>query len=213
MANKSGPSIVTPVATVSFPWFDKPQPSDKPGGVAKYSAAFVFAPGENLAALEKAALDVAVAQLGPQITVKVPVTPATPTGERVIPTAEAFAKGLFHTPFRRDGELKGYPEGSVFINARSNNKPGFVYNYADPATGKPAKVPAELIASVFYPGAKVRAAINPYWFDNSGKKGVTFGLNNVQFIADGERLDNRKKAEDEFTAELAESPADLSMVM
>jgi hypothetical protein len=42
---------------------------------------------------------------------------------------------------------------------------------------------------------------------------VSFALNNVQFIADGKRLDSRVSADDEFDAVLSEAPADLSSLI
>ena len=65
------------------------------------------------------------------------------------------------------------------------------------ASGKPAKLddPADL-----YAGCKVRASINFYGFDQKGNKGVAVGLRNIQKLSDGERLDGRKKASDEFDA-------------
>ena len=47
-------------------------------------------------------------------------------------------------------------------------------------------------------------------FTLSTAKGVTFGLNNVQIIGDGPRLDGAKSVEDEFSADTTLTPADLA---
>jgi hypothetical protein len=51
-----------------------------------------------------------------------------------------------------------------------------------------------------YGGAYMRAQIHAYWYDVKGNKGVTFGLDNVQFVRDGEPFGGRQKAEDAFDA-------------
>jgi hypothetical protein len=59
-----------------------------------------------------------------------------------------------------------------------------------------------------YAGARVRAAINAYAFDTQGNRGVAWGLNNLQKMGDGPRLDNRKSAQDQFEA-FDDAPADF----
>lgn len=44
-----------------------------------------------------------------------------------------------------------------------------------------------------------RVSINAYAYDNSGNRGVSFGLNHVQFVRKGERLDGRSSATDDFS--------------
>ena len=55
----------------------------------------------------------------------------------------------------------------------------------------------------------MRFSITAFGYDVKGNKGISFALNNVQKWADGERLDGRVRAEDEFSAE-APVTADLS---
>jgi hypothetical protein len=44
-----------------------------------------------------------------------------------------------------------------------------------------------------------RATVAPFAYNNSGNKGVSFALNNLQICrTDGERLDGRIAAEDDF---------------
>ena len=50
-------------------------------------------------------------------------------------------------------------------------------------------------------GDYARVSINAYCYDSSGNRGVSFGLNNVQKLRDGEALGAvRSLAEDDFTA-------------
>lgn len=120
---------------------------------------------------------------------------------------EGFKKLLkskkYRSPFRNadEDEVRRYPEGSIYITAKSKDKPGLVSKYKDPKTGKAAVItdPEE-----FYPGALVAFSVTAFGYDVMGNKGVSFAINNVQKVGDGPRLDNRIKAEDEFSAEDAE---------
>lgn len=76
---------------------------------------------------------------------------------------------------------------SYYINATSAEKPGVVSRKRLPITDP----------SVIYSGCYIRASVSFYAYDTGGK-GVAAGLNNVQFWCDGEPLNNRMKAEDEF---------------
>lgn len=187
-------SLITPRATLSYPFLAEPQKDDK--GKEKYSCALVFAKGTDLTALRNALVDAAKAKWGNKVKI----------GKVEYTIEEAIEKGKLRLPFRTDAEEKGYPAGSTFINVRSEKKPGAVFAWAD-ETGRPARIPQDKIAEELYPGAIVRASLSPFGYDREGNIGITFGLNNVQKLAEGERLDGRKAAEDEFTAELNEAPA------
>jgi hypothetical protein len=95
-------------------------------------------------------------------------------------------------PWRRGEERdgKGYGTGKVFLNVNADNPPGVVDRYVQPILD-----PREI-----YAGAWVIASLRafPYNFENM-KKGVSFGLNNLQKVADGERLDNRSTPSQDFT--------------
>jgi len=43
-------------------------------------------------------------------------------------------------------------------------------------------------------------SLNAFAYDRAGNRGISLGLNNIQKLADGERLDGRLKAEDDFEA-------------
>lgn len=169
--------IITPEAQLSYPHLFTPQAAED-GGQEKYSCALVFFEGTDITALQRAAIETAVEKWGEK-------------------AKEQIKKGQLRLPFRK-GEEKDYADGSIFINVRGNRRPGIVSLIPDPKTGKPMAItdPEEVYAGCF-----VRASLTPFAYDTSGNKGVSFGLNNLQKIRDGERLDSRAAAEDEFEAD------------
>ena len=66
----------------------------------------------------------------------------------------------------------------------------------------PAVVDRQLNAIVdsteVYSGCYARVSLVPFAFNTQGNKGVSFGLRNVQKLADGEPLGGRSRAEDDF---------------
>ena len=94
----------------------------------------------------------------------------------------------------RDGDIdrpddEAYAD-SYFINASSREQPGVVDRRRVPI--------ADPLA--LYSGCYVRASINLYPFNANGNRGIAAGLGNLQFWCDGEPLNGRVKAEDEFDA-------------
>lgn len=194
MAAATATKVITPKATLSYPHLDKPQAANQDGtGKQKYSAALVFRAGSDLSQINAAIDAVAEAKW--------------PGKSKIM-----FAQGALKHPIRRDVDQKGYPEGSVFMNVRSDLPPGIVYSHAGP-DGKPATVPQDKIRSDLYAGCEVRASVAAFAYDTNGNKGVSFALNNVQKIGEGERLDSRIAAENEFVADLSQAPADLSSLV
>lgn len=179
--------VVTPEGVLSYPKLFTPElgPEAKPGDKPKYGTTIVFAPGVDLAPLRSIIAAVAKEKWGEKATAM-------------------FQSGALRSPLRKDAEEKGYAAGSIFINARSTEKPSVVSRYAGP-DGKPLVVTDE---AEIYPGVHARISISAFAYDKAGNKGVSFGLNHVQKLGDGERLDNRKKAQDEFDADLKE-PASI----
>lgn len=96
----------------------------------------------------------------------------------------------------RDGDeeadLEKNPEyeGHMFMTVSNSTKVGLVDQQLRPITD-----PAEL-----YSGCYARVSINAFPFSASGNKGVSFGLNNVQKLAEGEPFGNVSRAEDDFEA-------------
>lgn len=167
--------IITQPVIASYPHLFEPQPDDN--GKLFYSVSLVFPPDydpKHLQEIKDEAMRVGKA--------KWPNYTPGPS---------------FHFPFRTDAEAKGYPAGSTFISAKTKQKPGVVSRYAGP-DGKPQAITDP---DAVYPGVLIRASIRFFTFDTGKKKGVGVALNNVQVWADGDRLDNRMKAEDEFDAD------------
>jgi hypothetical protein len=211
MSDVKTSNLVTQVAMLSYPWLDRPQKpqKDSMNQTPKYSAVFVFEEGTDLSELRAAAIEVAKAKWGD--TVKLPAAGGKP-GKVVSMEDAIFKLGIYRHPFRNDGEAKGYPEGSTFINARSERQPGMVYLWPEPGTNppKPAKIPLDKIREVLYPGCKVRGLFNAFAYEGQGgKPGVSFALQHVQKMGEGERLDSRIAAEDAFEVDLNAEPASL----
>jgi hypothetical protein len=177
--------VLTGEFRLSYPVLFTARPNRK--GELKYSLACVFEnPEEQMmdftdssspVSLVTVALELAKEAFGPQ-------------------AAEKIRKEQLKWPFTK-GEKKDYPEGSIFFNAYSNEAPGVVSRFKDPETGKPRKItdPKEV-----YPGVYGRAVLTFYSYENE-QRGIAVGLDHVQILRDGERLDNRRKAEDSFSAD------------
>lgn len=91
-----------------------------------------------------------------------------------------------------EGDLEKNPEyeGHMFMNVSAKTKPGIVDRDLDPI----------MDSSQIYSGCYARVSINAFPYSVKGNKGVSFGLNNVQFLEDGEPLGGRSRAEDDFEA-------------
>lgn len=91
-----------------------------------------------------------------------------------------------------DADLERNPEmeGHYYLTVSSKTKPGIVDRDVQPI----------LDSNEVYSGCYARASINAFAFNTQGNKGVSFGLNHVQKLADGDFLGGRSKAEDDFDA-------------
>lgn len=193
--------VVTSEVTVSFPKLVTPE--EKPGQKPKWSAAILFYPEQQkteagkatLAALKAAILAAAENKFG-------------------VKAADMLKNGQLKQPLRSDTAGKGYPEGTIFFNARTVNKPAVVWAHADPANPKkPLRMSDAEVKEHVYPGSKGRASINAFYFDRDGSKGIGFALNNYQKTGEGERIDGRVAAEDEFDVDLSAAPVDISTIV
>lgn len=91
----------------------------------------------------------------------------------------------------RDGDAeKDDPAyaGCFFINANSTQKPGLIDADMNPI----------IDADEFYSGCYGRASISFFAYNTAGSKGVGCGLNNLQKLADGERLGGSTTAAEDF---------------
>lgn len=166
--------LLTPPFRVSFP--NVFEASSYDGGTPKFSVCAVWEPAKFTPkdkALWKAMHDLADQVSMDKFKKKLDQLPAN-----------------FKKPFR-DGEEKadlvGFGAGKVFSNLSSRLRPGIIDLDRTPITD-----PED-----FYPGCYARGTITAYAYDNKGR-GVAFGLQNLQKLKDGERLDSRTNPEDDF---------------
>jgi hypothetical protein len=90
-----------------------------------------------------------------------------------------------------DPKTRGKSEyaGMMFMSVRSKTQPGIVDTQRQPVIDPRAIVSGDYI----------RADIAAYAYDSKGNKGVSFFLNNVQFLRKGEPLSGAQRAEDAFS--------------
>lgn len=171
---KTVKKLVLPPALGSYAFIFKPREAMDPSQKPKYGITLIWpkAEKEKLRPLTEAIVEVARSKWGDQ--------------------AVAMLKaGKLHNPLR-DGDADR-PEDkvfkdSVFANASSQNAPGIV----DRQTQKVFE------DSEAYSGCTFRASVALFAFDKNGKKGVAIGLNNLQVVSKGPRLDGRKPPEEDF---------------
>jgi len=181
-------TIHTPEAILSYPQLDEPR-AGPDGGEAKYSAVFIFEEGTDLTEIQKAIVEAAKERWGEKAT-------------------GMLKNGQLRNPLRSDWQTKaGYPENSRFLSARSKVQPMAVQAWGVMKNGEKVPAPIEDITGELYPGARVRASLRFYAYDNVSK-GVGVGLGNIQKLGEGERLDGRVSAQAEFGV-LQEEPVDL----
>jgi hypothetical protein len=177
-------SILTPEGRVSYPNLFEPKAD--PSGRLRYGAVLIFDKKVDLSDLTKAAKEALEQRWG-------------------VKAKGMLQRGELRWPIR-DGATKdaaGYGPDTVFLNLTTFSQPGVVDRYAGPA-GRPRVITDP---RVIYPGCYARAAVGVYAYDKSGNKGVAFGLNALQFLRDGDRLDGRRAPQDEFEAIEGEPPA------
>lgn len=190
---------LTPEGVVSYPHLAAPQKAQKAGETEKYSITLVFTP-ELLKKPENAA---ALAKLE-QIELNAANEKFPGKG------ADLLRTGKLRSAIRRDAEKKDYPAGSVFVNLRTKDKPGVVSRMPIPGTTRPAPIAPEQVKERVYPGSIARASVSAFYYDNSGNKGISFGLNNVQLMDETTpRIAGRRDASDEFDADMTQKPASL----
>lgn len=139
-------------------------------------------------------------QLRYSIQLLVPKTDTVTLGRMRIAAAEAVKKHWGDTPpvgLRnplRDGDAErpDQPEyaGHYFVNCSSKQRPGVMDRDA---------VTYITEESQLVSGDYVICSLGTYTYDNSGNKGVSFGLRNIQFVRKGEPL-ARSRPEDDFEA-------------
>lgn len=138
-----------------------------------------------------------------------------------------FKKGIKDMPSNfkdgvRDGadksDLEGYGEGTKFASLTTKMRPGLVdVAKRTIVTPDDIKMIERLEAEdkpyvidegdIIYPGCYARATVVVYSYDNKSK-GVSLGLMNLQKVKDGERLDSRSDAAEDFDDDYLEDDDD-----
>src|SRR5574341_507168 len=192
MASKIERVTLPPAVAVYVSVF-KARPPLQEGQEPKFQAVLLFPKAtakKQLAELEVKALEVAEAQW---------------------PRKGAEMLKKMRYPLVGDGDER-YPEdpafkGMMFVRARSTRQP-YATNAAVDAEFPPPAVGAKnprtgaelrvLTEEELYSGCTVKAAVALFPFDKAGNKGVGVGLNALQVVKRGVRLDGRKSAVETF---------------
>lgn len=138
----------------------------------KYSLCCLLPPGYDLSPIKAAINDVLVQRFGPD-------KKKWPTGLKM---------PLHSQDERAEKGQAGYQEGGTYFNCWSFSQPEIIDHKRQEIIDNDA----------IYPGVWLRAMVTAFWFDNSGNKGVSFFLGNVQKVRDDARIDSRVKAAAEF---------------
>ena len=169
-------TLALPRVRISFPHLFIPRAA-VPGGSEKYGASFWLGPDDSdlLDLVRDSIKEIAKAAF---------------KGRK--PKKIAIAKGEDKYP-----EDEQY-EGITIINAYNWSKPVVVDHARNPIEGNP-----DGQCDLIYPGCYVNANLTAYSY-TAGGAGIAFGLEGVQWVAAGDRLDNRATAASMFEVEEAE---------
>jgi hypothetical protein len=183
-------SIITPEVTLSYPKLLKPSlgPKPKPGDKSMFSVMLLFTHEAIKSPEFQAIKDAAVAKAREAWGSK---------------ADELIRTGQRKMPFRKDVEAMGHDPKTFacFMNVRAGE------DYPPQVVTRSGKVitdPREI-----YPGVRARVSLSVFSYDTNGNRGVSFGLNNVQKLGDGPRIDGRRSAADEFPVLPDEPAADM----
>ena len=188
VTNEFKTEVVTPPCRLSYPSIFKPK-HNKLSGKMEFSFEGLFDVGTDLTAMKKAAEAALIKKFGED--------------------KAKWPKNI-KSPFRdqsekmKDGKLpEGCVSGGTFVRFKSEKRPGVVDQNR-----------VEILDdSTVYAGCYVRAHVNAFAYDQAGNKGVSFGLNHVQLVKDGEPFSGRPKVEDAFSpVEGFNSGADASSI-
>lgn len=89
-----------------------------------------------------------------------------------------------------EADLERNPEyaGHLYMTVSAVTRPGIVDQSVQPI----------MDSSEVYSGCYARASLNAFPYSVSGNKGVSFGLNHIQKMGDGDFLGGRSSADDDF---------------
>jgi len=176
MASKA---VLSPIGTLCFPALFEPK-SPTAGAPPRFSCILVF---------DEKALNTPQYQ---DLRKAVQAAAADKFGAQKAADA-SFMRSL-RLPFRATAEknYEGFEQGEVFISPWSRGdgqRPGIV-----DVAGQDILVPGDVFA-----GQLARATVTAFAYDNSGNRGVSFGLEHLQIVkADMKRIDGRRAASSAF---------------
>ena len=163
-------TIITPPALAAYAFVWQARPSLSPGGEPQFSITLLF---------DKKKADLTEMRRIAMNAAKIKFGDKLPK-----PLLSPFHDGDEEKP---DDTLYA---GKIYVNAKSRTKPGIVDHTTQPITNE----------FEFYSGCTCRASLYAFGYDTAGNKGVSFLLNNLQKLGDGERISGRKPAEEDFDA-------------
>lgn len=179
-------TAVTPTFRVSFPHVFEPVQNDM-GEKTKmeYTVQALFPKDADLTVLKKMCMEAAVKKFG-----KKEKWPKDQHGNHRV-----------RFPFRDQGDREkekdgktflpdGYEAGAVYMNLKSTRRPK-VLDRDKSVIDDPEK---------FYAGCYARALVSCFAYKVKGNVGVTFGLEGLQFVKDGDPLSGRPRVEEAFEA-------------
>jgi hypothetical protein len=183
--------LVTSLARASYPSVFSPR-AVKEGDKPRYSLAIMIPPESVLKTMPDADKLIADrARFLKELNAAIPYATKKKFGDNPPPN---LRKSIYKAEEVGKGEC--YEPGWICLRAAApaDKKPTVLLATKDPQTQKWLPCPQE----DFYAGCWMRASIDIYGYAQPMSKGIAVGLNFVQKLKDGDRLDSRAVAEDEF---------------
>lgn len=160
--------VLTPPVRLAFPALFVPRKRAPNNDVLTYQATILLPPDLDLTPFKKAMVAAMEKKFGKVIQ---------------LPAAKNPIHDCEEKPYN------GFAPGWRYIGMHNSERPSVFDRRGMPITDP----------KLVYPGCWVRIYTNAFAWDNKvGGKGVSFGLNGVQFVRDDDRLDGRRNPIDVF---------------
>lgn len=197
MANQKRNPITTPAVRISYPAIFQPR-AVRAGQEAKYSVVLMFDKKnhEHMNCLR-------------MLYVQCQEAFQERWGAKPEQAPRVPLQGHDRSPIK-DGDTARNTQGIPLVEKNPEYAGHFVVRAANISRPKivDRNLQDILDPQVIYGGCRCKVSINAYAFDTNGNKGVTFGLNGIQFWADDDAFGaTRLSAEQMFDAAGAEDPA------
>jgi hypothetical protein len=181
-------TVTTPYFRVSWPNVFKPKKNTL-NNKDEYSLTALFPKGADLSQIQAAMKSVCAEKWGNDPT-KWPKNLRNPLKDQATLTLKEKGtdQPLIDKKTGKPILQAGCEEGAMFINLKSEQRPGLVDSQVQPI----------LDQADFYPGCWARASLSVFAYDQAGNKGVSFGLMNIQKVKEDEPLAGRTKPEQDF---------------